>query len=162
MEQLAGSTPAYYHPDQLGSIRALTDGSGTVVASRDYDSYGNLTVNTGSVRTPFGYTGEYTDAESGLVYLRARYYDPPTQQFLTKDTMLTQLPYAYVNGNPTNFTDPSGHFAGVLAVPLVAGVVACGPVCWAVAGAVSGVILYILIDNYIHYNDPKKHDSETA
>ncbi len=79
-----------------------------MVATRDYDSYGNLTVNMGSARTPFGYSGEYTDAESGLVYPLPRYYDPPTQQFLTKDTMLTQLPYSYGNGNPTNFTDPSG------------------------------------------------------
>ncbi len=102
-------TEYHDHPDQLGSIRALTDGSGTVVASRDYDGYGNPTVTSGSVRTPFGYSGEYTDAESGLVYLRARYYDPLTQQFLTKDTMLTQLPYSYINGNPTNWRDPSGH-----------------------------------------------------
>jgi len=34
-------------------------------------------------RTPFGYAGQYTDAESSLQYLRARYYDPDTQQFLT-------------------------------------------------------------------------------
>ncbi len=150
VEQVAGSTPAYYHPDQLGSIRALTDSSGTVVLSRDYDAYGNLTVNSGTARSPFGYSGEYTDAESGLVYLRARYYDPLTQQFLTKDTMLTQLPYSYVNGNPTNWRDPSGHF---LAIPIAAGgaaLIACGPVCWAVAGAVSGVILYVIIDHYIH------------
>jgi len=128
VEQIAGSTPAYYHPDQLGSIRALTDGSGTVVASRDYDGYGNPTVTGGSVRAPFGYSGEYTDSESGLVYPLPRYYDPPTQQFLSRDTLLTQLPYAYVNGNPLNWRDPSGHFPGVL---ILAGAVACPDVWWA-------------------------------
>ena len=93
-----------------------------MVITRDYDSYGNPTVIGGTARSPFGYSGEYTDNESGLVYLRARYYDPPTQQFLSRDTLLTQLPYAYVNGNPLNFTDPSGHNPGIL---ILAGALAC-------------------------------------
>lgn len=64
------------------------------------------------MQNPFVYTGEYTDAESGLIYLRARYYDPATQQFLTVDPMLvdTEQAYAYAAGSPTNFTDPSGMF----------------------------------------------------
>ena len=59
---------------------------------------------------PFKYTGEYTDAESGFVYLRARYYDPESQQFLTVDPALawTEEAYAYVGGSPTNFRDPLG------------------------------------------------------
>ncbi len=62
---------------------------------------------------PFGYTGEYTDSESGLVYLRARYYDPSTQQFLTVDPALasTEQAYAYVGGSPTNFVDATGQWA---------------------------------------------------
>jgi RHS repeat-associated protein len=57
-----------------------------------------------------GFAGEYTDAETGFQYLRARYYDPATGQFLTRDpiTAITQEPYAYVGGSPLNFTDPSG------------------------------------------------------
>ncbi len=64
----------------------------------------------GSVYNPFGYTGEYTDAESGFIYLRARYYDPSTQQFLTVDPALawTEQAYAYVAGSPTKATDPMG------------------------------------------------------
>ena len=147
VEQVAGSTPYYYHPDQLGSIRALTDGSGTVVASRDYDGYGNPTVTSGSVRTPFGYAGEYTDAESGLVYLRARYYDPPTQQFLAHDTLLTQLPYSYVNGNPLNLRDPSGHGPEIL---ILVGALAC-PEC-VVGGLLftAGVVLTLESAAIIH------------
>lgn len=48
--------------------------------------------------------------DSGLYYLRARYYDPTTAQFLSRDPMVatTRSPYAYVGGNPLNATDPSG------------------------------------------------------
>jgi RHS repeat-associated protein len=81
-----------------------------VEATYEYDAYGRLLSSTGSVYNPFGYTGEYTDSESGLVYLRARYYDPATQQFLTVDPLLssTEQAYAYVGGSPVNATDPSG------------------------------------------------------
>ncbi len=60
--------------------------------------------------SPLGFTGEYTDAETGFVYLRARHYDPATGQFLTRDPLeaLTRSPYGYVEGNPVNLTDPSG------------------------------------------------------
>jgi RHS repeat-associated protein len=56
------------------------------------------------------YAGQYRDDESNLYYLRARYYDPTTGQFLTVDpaVSLTRSPYAYAAGNPLNFTDPSG------------------------------------------------------
>jgi RHS repeat-associated protein len=66
-------------------------------------------VNSGTAPR-FGYLGEYTDAESGLVYLRARYYDPSTGQFLSRDpiTALTRQPYAYVGDDPLNSVDPSG------------------------------------------------------
>lgn len=53
---------------------------------------------------------EYRDAESGFYYLRARYYDPGTGQFLTRDpnAVLTRQPYGYVRDNPLNYRDPSG------------------------------------------------------
>ena len=59
-------------------------------------------------------SGQYTDNESGLVYLRARYYDPTTGTFLTRDPIEAQTrePYGYVNGNPLNLTDPTGLFWG--------------------------------------------------
>jgi RHS repeat-associated protein len=100
----------YYHQDRLGSVRALTNSTGQVEATYEYDAYGKLLSSTGSVYNPFGYTGEYTDSESGLIYLRARYYDPTTQQFLTVDPELawTEQAYAYVAGSPTNFGDATG------------------------------------------------------
>jgi len=86
-----------------------------VVGTATYDAYGQVLTQTGTL-TPCGYAGQYTDAESGLQYLRARYYDPATQQFLTVDPLLaqTEQAYAYAGGSPTNASDPSGHKAECL------------------------------------------------
>ncbi len=102
--------PLYYHRDQLGSVRMMTDGAGAVKATYNYDVYGKLKSKTGTVANPFGYAGEYTDAESGMQYLRARYYEPATGQFLTRDPIVAQTrePYSYASNNPTNLTDPTG------------------------------------------------------
>ena len=111
LEQIdADGDVLFFHHDQLGSTRALTDESGQTVATFSYDAYGNPTGSTGTQTTPFGYAGEYTEADTGLVYLRARYYDPATGQFLTRDPleMTTGAPYGYAAGDPANLTDPSG------------------------------------------------------
>ncbi|HEU5004348.1 MAG TPA: RHS repeat-associated core domain-containing protein, partial [Actinomycetota bacterium] len=110
LEQLSSSGTLFYHQDQLGSTRALTNASGVMVATYTFDSYGHLTASTGSVSNPFGLAGQYTDAETGLVYLRSRYYDPATAQFLSRDpfSALTGSAYGYTAGNPLNATDLSG------------------------------------------------------
>jgi RHS repeat-associated protein len=53
---------------------------------------------------------QYSDAESGLIYMRARYYDPATGQWLTRDPIaaLSQVPHNYADNDPLNATDPSG------------------------------------------------------
>ncbi|MHB8511873.1 MAG: RHS repeat-associated core domain-containing protein [Actinomycetota bacterium] len=114
LEQISSSGTLYYHQDQLGSTRALSDSTGTIQATYTYDPYGNLTGSTGSISNPFGFAGQYTDAESGLVYLRARYYDPTTAQFLSRDPLseTTLSPYNYAANNPINERDPSGLFCG--------------------------------------------------
>lgn len=103
-------TVTYAHQDQLGSTRVLTNSAGAVVGTFTYDAYGKPNGSTGTVTTPFGWAGEYRDAESGLVYLRARYYDPSTGQFLTRDPASghTESRYAYVEGDPLDLTDPAG------------------------------------------------------
>jgi len=111
IEQVTGAgTALYYYQDQLGSTRELADCSGRIAATYRYDAYGNPLAKTGSASTPFGYAGEYTDAETGLQYLRARYYDPATSQFLTRDPLVAETgqPYAYAAADPLNSTDPSG------------------------------------------------------
>ncbi len=87
-----------------------------VTSSSDYDPYGRrLTRQSQAPITPvstvtaFGYAGEYTDP-TGYIYLRNRYYDPTSAQFLTVDPLLqtTGDPYGYTAGNPLQFTDPLG------------------------------------------------------
>jgi RHS repeat-associated protein len=125
LEQISGSTFLYYHQDQLGSTRAITDAAGAVKATYTYDAYGGVSACTGTTVTVNGsnictgtisvsnqlrYAGQYTDAESGLIYLRARIYDPTTGQFLSRDpaVAMTRQPYGYVGGDPVNGVDPSG------------------------------------------------------
>ncbi len=56
------------------------------------------------------FDGQYSDGESGFLYLPARYYDPATGQFLSLDPQvsLTGEPYGYEADNPVNVADPSG------------------------------------------------------
>jgi len=129
LEQITNAGQVYYyHHDQLGSTRLLTDSTGKVVASYTFDEWGNQRVKTGAItfdvngrmkvtasgiNNPFGYSGQYTDPESGLIYLRARYYDPATAQFLIKDPIegISKQRYSYANSDPVNEADPAGLWA---------------------------------------------------
>jgi RHS repeat-associated protein len=106
----ADGTTWYLHHDQLGSTRTITDATGTTIATTTYDPYGKPTATTGTATTRLGYTGQYTDPETGLQYLRNRYYDPATASFLTRDPLnaTTRSAYGYTGGNPLNHVDPSG------------------------------------------------------
>ena len=114
VEQVAGNgTVLYYHHDQLGSTRLLTDANGAMAASYTFDANGNLTSQTGSTDTRLRWAGEYQDA-TGLYYLSARYYDPITSQFLTRDPIdaVTRETYDYASNDPLNKTDASGDGTG--------------------------------------------------
>ncbi len=98
----------YYHKGGLGSVVATTDKTGAVTGNASYDAWGNTT-SSGNI-PQYGYTGREPD-ETGLIYYRARYYDPTLGRFTQRDPIglrggLNQ--YAYVGNNPTNLTDPSG------------------------------------------------------
>lgn len=107
----------YLHTDLIGSVVATTDSAGQVTSEADFDVYGLAVAVAGQVQsgavTRFGYVGEYADP-TGYVYLRARYYDPVTAQFLTRDPLvdITGNPYGYTDGNPLQFTDPLGLASG--------------------------------------------------
>ena len=107
-----GGQSFFYHADNLGSIRRLTDENGTIVNAYDYDSYGGLETSVEGISSPFSYTGREFDAESGLYYYRARYYDASIGRFLNEDPTQflsgTVNFYAYVTNNPVSFRDPSG------------------------------------------------------
>ncbi len=108
------TTTSYLHHDQQGSIRLLTNSTGTITGAATYNPYGSLTASTGTL-SHLGYTGQYTDTETGYVYLRARYYDPATAQFLTRDptNTLTRSAYAYTDNSPLNGVDPTGLGCGL-------------------------------------------------
>jgi RHS repeat-associated protein len=106
---------AYQHGDALGSVRQTTDEAGVARQVIDYDPFGNVTRAIGVPSGSFGYAREQYDAASGLIFLRARYYDPTLGRFLNRDTYpafapMPQTPYryAYVHNNPINHTDPAG------------------------------------------------------
>ncbi len=111
-EQITNSsgTVLYVHHDQQGSTRLLTSSTGTKEASFTYDAYGNQTGHTGTTTTPLGYDGQYTNADTGLIYLRAREYDPATSQFMSIDPAdeATRAPYSYGLDNPVSQGDPTG------------------------------------------------------
>ncbi|MFZ5910590.1 MAG: RHS repeat domain-containing protein [Chloroflexota bacterium] len=67
--------------DPAGSVRQLTDVTGAVTFAQGYDPYGMVTLTEGAGHSAYGYTGEQQDV-SGLVYLRAKYYDPAEGRFL--------------------------------------------------------------------------------
>ena len=107
----AGYTPYYYHADGLGSITGLSDATGTMVQTYGYDAFGNVTAS-GSVSQPFMFTAREYDAETGMYFYRARYYDPQAGRFVTKDPIGfaggdVNL-FAYINNNPVIYNDPFG------------------------------------------------------
>ena len=75
-----------------------------------YDAFGNYSEETDSPKkNPFRYSGEYTDDETGLIYLRNRYYDPAIGRFITEDPVKDRLNwYAYCGNNPVNYVDSLG------------------------------------------------------
>jgi RHS repeat-associated protein len=128
--QLGKGAIFYLHHDQQGSTRLLTSSTGAVEGTSTYDAYGNTTATKGTVTTPLGYDAQYTDTDTGLIYLRARAYDPATAQFLSVDPLasVTGAPYAYGGDNPLNNGDRTGlsggPFEGEVNLPCVW---PCGP-----------------------------------
>jgi RHS repeat-associated protein len=91
-----------------------------VIYAARYAPFGTLLWQQGTALGPWGFAGEMQDP-TGLLYLRARWYDPATGRFLTRDPFpglatlpTTQHPYVYVGNNPINLTDPSGEIAPIL------------------------------------------------
>lgn len=110
-------TPAgqayYYHYDGLGSTIAITDLSGNIVNKYAYDAFGRVLSSEETIPNPFKYVGRFgvMDEGNGLLYMRARYYDPEIGRFINKDPigLLGGLNlYAYGGNNPVRFNDPFG------------------------------------------------------
>ena len=109
-EQIGGS-PYFYTKDHLGSVREMTDSSGTIQARYDYDPYGRVTKISGSMDSDFQYAGYYEHAASGLNLTLFRAYDPNTGKWLSRDPAGEDHGvnlYAYVDNGPIDGIDPLG------------------------------------------------------
>jgi RHS repeat-associated protein len=108
--QVASQTISFYGYDAHGDVRFLADSTGKVTDTYDYDAFGNIVGSSGTTPNVYRYQGEALDAETGLYYLRARYYDPTVGRFLSVDPMADQgeHPYEYAASDPVNGHDPTG------------------------------------------------------
>jgi RHS repeat-associated protein len=122
----------FYHYNGSGNTIAMTDSSGSMVNKYAYDEFGNLVNLQESVPNPFLFVGQYgvMDDDNGLLYMRARYYDPQVGRFINKDPIgfagglnlygymdnvgkshLDTNLYTYTGDNPVNDMDPLGLWA---------------------------------------------------
>ncbi|HZG60674.1 MAG TPA: RHS repeat-associated core domain-containing protein [Anoxybacillus sp.] len=122
----------FYITNHRGDVVRIVDENGTPVASYSYDPWGKpLSPEPTDARIagqPIRYAGYVYDVETQLYYLQARYYDPETARFLSRDPVigtedlpLTQNPYIYAVDNPVMMTDPDGQHPLVVAVIVVGG-----------------------------------------
>jgi RHS repeat-associated protein len=119
---------AYVHTDALGSPVARTNTVRAVLERTRYEPYG-ATVAGSTIPTGIGFTGHVNDADTGLVYMQQRYYEPLAGRFLSVDPVTTDAKtgegfnrYVYGNNNPYRFKDPDGRWAEdlVLGLPSLA------------------------------------------
>jgi len=112
-----GEAWAWHLNDGLGSARSgqLADGNGDVTLAQGYTPFGVPLWSEGSGATGYGFTGERWEAYSALVFLRARYYEPATGRFISRDTSpgnslnpRTHPGWVYVENNPIQYIDPTG------------------------------------------------------
>jgi len=108
-------TPSFYGYDGGGNVAHLTDATGKVTDSYEYDAFGNSFTVSGTTPNNYLYRGEQFDSDLGLYYLRARYYNPASGRFYSRDpkdgrrTNPQSLhKYLYANGDPVNGIDPMG------------------------------------------------------
>jgi RHS repeat-associated protein len=110
----------YFITDHLGSTTKMINANGNKYPDDNnfeikYASWGSDQPGTPNLGTTFKYTGQ-RQAEAGLYYYNARWYDPKLGRFIQADTIIPDPGnplawdrYAYGFNNPVNSIDPSGH-----------------------------------------------------
>ena len=108
-------TTSFYGYDGGGNVRQLTNAAGAVTDTYEYDAFGVGVATSGHTPNEMLYRGEQYDSEFGFYYLRARYYNPQTGMFFSRDpedgdeaTPRTLHKYLYAGGDPINSIDPTG------------------------------------------------------
>lgn len=147
-----GTTTPQYFIDNLKDTIGILNEAQEFKNTYEYKPYGQEIDSAISTRdlnindNPFQYTGEYTDPESMLIYLRSRYYDPSLKRFITRDMAMLVNRYAYADGNPIMNTDPSGQrsLSSKLAIAFgVIAIVAAVALTVATMGATTPVLIAV-------------------
>jgi RHS repeat-associated protein len=114
----AANKESYFLFNGHGDVVQTVDKTGEVQNHYDYDIWGNPTLTVETSSNAIRYSGEFMDSETGLYYLRARYYDPYIGRFTTEDSYwgedenpLSLNLYTYCENDPIRYTDPSGHMS---------------------------------------------------
>ncbi|MFH0994800.1 MAG: RHS repeat-associated core domain-containing protein [Pseudomonadota bacterium] len=111
--QTSNGSLYYYHFDKTGNTLALTDAAGIIANAYQYEPFGKVMTQSGTVRNPFTYVGAFgvMDEGNGIYYMKNRYYDASTGKFMQKDPIGFSGGinlYAYVGNNPVEGIDPEG------------------------------------------------------
>jgi RHS repeat-associated protein len=98
------------------TVQTVTQ-EGEIQNQYDYVIFGSPTLTIETAACSIRYAGEYLDNETGLYYLRARYYNPYIGRFISEDSYwgeddnpLSLNLYTYCSNNPIRYTDPTGHW----------------------------------------------------
>ncbi|MDY5982811.1 MAG: RHS repeat-associated core domain-containing protein, partial [Anaeroplasma sp.] len=145
------NTIYFYIRDVLGNIIGIIDNNGVIVSKFDYDAFGNIINQTGTVISNFRCKGYYYDTDIELYYLKSRFYNPILLRFITPDSIeyldsssiIGLNLYAYCWNQPIMYSDPSGHLPEwaawlISGAAIVGGIVLCAT---GVGGILGGVLI---------------------
>ena len=111
-----GTTNQLLNLNSHGDVTATLATAGATAQTIDYDPYGVVRATAGGTRPSIGYQADWTDPTSGLVNMGARWYQPATGGFTSRDTYngrldtpITLNRYTYANNNPMRYFDPTGY-----------------------------------------------------
>ncbi len=113
----SGTLEQFYQADGVGSTANVTDATGKLRASYTYDPWGRVLnpLDPLGTKDKFKFASEALDPQTGLYYLRARYYDPTVGRFISRDPLagsidvpMSRNRYVYALSNPVRYTDTLG------------------------------------------------------
>lgn len=161
-------TPSFYGYDGGSNVRALSNDVGAITDTYSYDAFGNQVSHAGTTPNNYLYRGEQYDPDLGLYYLRARYYNPATGRFMSRDPLGGRLEdpaslhkYLYANGDPANGLDPTGRGALVNFVVTIGRFLTKVPsiVEWGVEMTACVVALTAVLDDWVDGRPPEVIDA---